>query len=121
MKRRIIGTVVIELFLFLIMNRSFKMKKYFPLPEISNSKFLVVDTYKGDSDICTIARCVDVTNHGGYDSETFVVFEDFYKVISRTFPKRRTEKLITNQHTSFVENSDAVKSLLEEVVAFYKK
>ena len=97
------------------------MKQYFPLPEISDSKFLVVDTYKGDSDIRTIARCVDVTNHGGYNTESFAVFEDFTKVISRTFPKRRTEKLVTNQHTSFVENSDAVKSLLEEAVAFYKE
>ena len=97
------------------------MKQYFPLPEISNSKFLVVDTYKGSSDIRTIARCVDVANHGGYETETFAVFDDFYKVISRTFPKRRTEKLLTEQHKSFVENGDAVKSLLEEAVAFYKK
>lgn len=97
------------------------MKQYFPLPQISDTKFLVVDTYKGDYDIRTIVQCVDVTNHGGYDTETFAVFEDFYKVISRTFPKRKTEKLVTNQHTSFVENSDAVKSLIEEAIAFYQK
>lgn len=97
------------------------MKQYFPLPEISNTKVLIVDTYKGSSDIRTIARCVDVANHGGYETETFAVFDDFTKVISRTFPKRRTEKLLTEQHKSFVENSDAVKSLIEEAVAFYKK
>ena len=97
------------------------MKQYFPLPEISNTKVIIVDTYKGSSDIRTIARCVDVAKHDGYETESFVVFEDFNKFISRTFPKRRTEKLVTNQHTSFIENSDAVNSLIEEAIAFYKK
>ena len=96
------------------------MKQYFPLPEISNTKVIIVDTYKGDSDIRTIARCVDMREYNGYKFETFAMFDDFNKIISRTFPKRRTETLITEQHKSFVENGDAVKSLIEEAVAFYK-
>ena len=89
------------------------------IPQININKTLVIKTYKGSDDIRTIASVVEISRKDGYSTETHVIFQDFNKCVARTQPKRRTDKMLQQQHESIVSDPEKVQKIIDNAVAHY--
>jgi hypothetical protein len=80
---------------------------------LSNGMHLKISTYKGSRGVSTNFQAMNITNERGYQTESFVIFQDFSKSISNPNIKRVTEKSIAEAHELALTRLNEIKEQAE--------
>lgn len=94
------------------------LKKSLPLPEIAENAILTVRTSGEKGVIERRAHVSYIEERGGYQTESFVMFQDFSKRIFPPLKQRVTDKAMETAHAEALALIDQIKAA---AIAHYKK
>lgn len=94
------------------------LKKSLPMPEIAENAILTIRTSGERGTIERRAHVARVEDRGGYQMESFFMFQDFSAQLFRPLKQRVTDKALAAAHAEALSELAKVKAA---ALAHYKK